>query len=76
MRCKQTNRIPVVTEWQDEVPCPQCQHYRQGSCVNPCRDHALAPCPFDGVPLGDFVAIGLSDETEAPKAAPASALAP
>jgi hypothetical protein len=54
MRCKQTDRMPVTTEWQDEVLCPQCKHYWQGQCGNPARCQVDDPCPFDGVSVSQF----------------------
>jgi hypothetical protein len=54
MKCKHNDLIlPVVTEWQQDVQCPACNHYYRGQCVHPERDSPQAACPFDGkkVPL-------------------------
>lgn len=67
MRCKQLDRMPVVSEWQQEVLCPQCGHHRDGSCGNASRSHLESPCPFDGVPLNQFASpILLSKQPEFP----------
>lgn len=54
MRCKQTDRMLVITEWQQEVPGPHCGHYHDGCCGNASRSHAQGPCPFDDVPVHEF----------------------
>ncbi len=55
MRCKQTDRVPVITEWQAEVLCPDCEHYREGLCApSSGRRRPDEPCPFDLVPVDRF----------------------
>lgn len=47
LRCKQLERLPVVTEWQGSIHCPSCKHYFKGKCSNPDRTKDSDPCPFD-----------------------------
>jgi YHS domain-containing protein len=52
MKCKYEDTIPVlVSEWQQDVLCPACDHYFRGRCVYPNRRLPQAGCPFDGKEL-------------------------
>ena len=51
MRCKKMDELPVVTEWQNEIYCPNCKHYTTGECKNPARVDENSKCPFDGKEL-------------------------
>jgi hypothetical protein len=48
-RCKKLDELPpVVTDWQQETWCPDCDYYECGNCGNPVRCDSNAACPFDG----------------------------
>jgi hypothetical protein len=50
--CKQLSKLPpVICEWQQSCKQPQCSHFCDGGCVNPGREAACSPCPFDSVEL-------------------------
>ena len=41
--------LPVVTEWQTKIYCPNCKHYSSGQCCNPERKNNTDPCPLTNV---------------------------
>jgi hypothetical protein len=45
------DELPVTTEWQNAIYCPNCAHYSLGTCSNPTRTSQDGPCPFDGKEL-------------------------
>ena len=49
MRCPKTDELPVVTEWQTKIYCPNCKHYSTGQCSNPDRKNDIDPCPLANV---------------------------
>jgi hypothetical protein len=69
MRCKQTERLPVTTEWQGQVLCPQCKHYWQGQCGNAARCNGDDPCPFDSVSVSQFAGPVCSEPPKLPSQA-------
>jgi phage FluMu protein Com len=54
MKCKQLDKLLVVSEWQD-VLCPKCKHYFKGKCLNTSRTSENDECHFDKVPLQTVV---------------------
>lgn len=50
-RCKKMDELPVTTEWQNAIYCPNCAHYSLGKCCNPTRTSEESKCPFDGKEL-------------------------
>ena len=50
-KCKKLDDLPVVSEWQNAVYCPNCAHYSKGQCSNPARISAESACPFDNKEL-------------------------
>lgn len=51
LKCKQLEHLPVVSESQQTVLCPKCNHYFHGQCSNPTRTSERDACPFDGKEL-------------------------
>ena len=49
MRCPRMDAMPVVTEWQTKIYCPNCKHYSTGQCNNPARKNNDDPCPMKNV---------------------------
>ena len=55
-RCKRLLELPlVVSEWQQQAYCPDCDHYCDGQCE---RGAGEAGCPFEGgeLPLREVTA--------------------
>jgi hypothetical protein len=70
--CKKLPEVPpVVTEWQDNTWCPDCEFYGLGTCGNPTRAGNGAPCPFDGeeLPLREVAVDPSNDPSHKPLAA-------
>jgi hypothetical protein len=52
LRCKKLDETPsVVTDWEQQIWCPDCEHYSLGACLSPSRTSNSSPCPFDGKAL-------------------------
>jgi hypothetical protein len=49
MRCPKMDELPVFTEWQTKIYCPNCKHYSTGQCSNPARKDDTTPCPLINV---------------------------
>nr|NIQ13248.1 hypothetical protein [Candidatus Dadabacteria bacterium] len=43
------DELPVVSEWQMKIYCPNCKHYSIGQCVNPARKSDNDACPLTNV---------------------------
>ena len=48
MRCQKMEELPVVTEWQTKIYCPNCKYYYSGQCCNPERKNNT-PCQLANV---------------------------
>lgn len=46
MRCPKMEELPVITEWQTKIYCPNCKYYFSGECSNPTRKNNTDPCPL------------------------------
>jgi hypothetical protein len=52
IQCRKLVELPVVvSEWQQIVWCPDCEHYALGKCSMPRSAGAEHVCPQDGKPL-------------------------
>lgn len=49
MHCPRMEELPVVTEWQTKIYCPNCKYYSSGECCNPDRKNNTDPCPIANV---------------------------
>lgn len=49
MHCPRMDELPVITEWQIKIYCPNCKHYSSGECCNPDRKNNTDPCPIVNV---------------------------
>lgn len=49
MRCPRMDELPVVTEWQNRILCPDCKFYHKGTCQNPIREKETDRCPFENM---------------------------
>lgn len=49
MRCPKMDELPVYTEWQSKIYCPNCKHYSTGECNNPQRKTETDPCPMKNI---------------------------
>jgi hypothetical protein len=50
--CKKLPELPpVVTDGQQTLWCPNCEHYVEGACDIPACPGRNASCPFDGQAL-------------------------
>ena len=47
MRCPKMDELPVINEWQNQILCPNCKFYYNGTCKNPERKKETDPCPFE-----------------------------
>jgi len=58
MRCPKMDELPIISDWQIKIYCPNCKHYSCGQCSNPARKNDTDPCPMANVePVeykGDF----------------------
>jgi len=43
------DELPVVTEWQTKIYCPNCKFYSTGQCLNPSRKNDTDACPLSNV---------------------------
>jgi hypothetical protein len=69
-RCKKLQELPpVVTDWQLQAWCPDCDSYYCGRCANPTRRDGNAACPFDGkvLPLREVAVEAPSEPRTGPE---------